>query len=75
MLCFYFRFEDDKDISTLFEELWEKMSSGERITLQLYLEEVVSLLCDCMTSSSWPAKRKVFQNSLQILADIDHVWL
>lgn len=56
---FLFRFEDDKDISTLFEELWEEIPSGERVTLQLYLEEVVSLLCDCMASSSWAAKRKV----------------
>ncbi|KAF3327246.1 proteasome-associated protein ECM29 isoform X1 [Carex littledalei] len=57
-VTFVSRFEDDKDISALFEELWEEIPSGERITLQLYLEEVVSLLCDCMASSSWGAKRK-----------------
>ncbi|KAJ3684358.1 hypothetical protein LUZ61_013522 [Rhynchospora tenuis] len=57
-VTFVSRFEDDKDISTLFEELWEEVPSGERVTLQLYLEEVVSLLCDCMASSSWAAKRK-----------------
>ncbi|KAJ3681025.1 hypothetical protein LUZ60_015514 [Juncus effusus] len=57
-VAFLSRFDDDKDINTLFEELWEEIPSGERVTLQLYLEEIVSLICDCMASSSWASKRK-----------------
>lgn len=57
-VIFISRFEDDKDICTLFEELWEENSSSERVTLQLYLAEIVTLLCDCMASSSWACKRK-----------------
>lgn len=53
------RFEDDKHISTSFEDLWEENSSSERVTLQLYLAEIVVLLCDCLASSSWANKRKV----------------
>nr|XP_010922049.1 proteasome adapter and scaffold protein ECM29 isoform X3 [Elaeis guineensis] len=57
-VVFVSRFEDDKVISTLFEELWEENSSSERVTLQLYLAEIVTLLCDCIASSSWTSKRK-----------------
>ncbi|KAJ6794863.1 proteasome-associated protein ECM29-like protein isoform X3 [Iris pallida] len=57
-VIFVSRFEDDKDISTSFEELWEENSSSERVTLQLYLEEIVKLLSDCIASSSWASKRK-----------------
>lgn len=56
---FLCRFEDDKNVSTLFEELWEEYTSGERITLQLYLGEIVSLICESISSSSWASKRKV----------------
>ncbi|KAJ0102382.1 hypothetical protein Patl1_05580 [Pistacia atlantica] len=52
------RFEDDKYVSGLFEELWEENTSGDRVTLQLYLGEIVSLICECIASSSWASKRK-----------------
>ncbi|XP_010521564.1 PREDICTED: proteasome-associated protein ECM29 homolog isoform X1 [Tarenaya hassleriana] len=55
---FISRFEDDKQISGLFEEVWEDSTSGERVTLQLFLEEIVSLLCESITSSSWASKKK-----------------
>ncbi|CAL9128643.1 uncharacterized protein LOC103992459 [Musa acuminata AAA Group] len=57
-VIFISRFEDDKHISTSFEDLWEENSSSERVTLQLYLAEIVVLLCDCLASSSWANKRK-----------------
>ncbi|KAG8089151.1 hypothetical protein GUJ93_ZPchr0011g27017 [Zizania palustris] len=57
-VIFASRFDDDKDISALYGELWEDIPSSERVTLQLYLPEIVSLLCDCMSSSSWAGKRK-----------------
>ncbi|XP_058078401.1 uncharacterized protein LOC131226734 [Magnolia sinica] len=57
-VTFVARFEDDKDVATLFEELWEENTSGERVTLQLYLAEIVSLLSDGIMSSSWSSKKK-----------------
>jgi len=53
------RFEDEKYVSGLFEELWEENTSGDIVTLQLYLEEIVSLATESLTSSSWASKRKV----------------
>lgn len=53
------RFEDDKMVSGLFEELWEENTSSERIALQVYLEEIVSLICESISSSSWSSKKKV----------------
>ncbi|CAN6344332.1 unnamed protein product [Urochloa humidicola] len=57
-VIFVSRFDDDKDTSVLYEELWEDIPSSERVTLTLSLPETVSLLCDCMSSSSWAGKRK-----------------
>ncbi|PSR90112.1 Proteasome-associated protein [Actinidia chinensis var. chinensis] len=57
-VIFVSRFEDDKNVSSLFEELWEENMSGERITLQLYMGEIVSLICEGIMSSSWASKRK-----------------
>lgn len=56
---FWHRFEDDKHVSGMFEELWEENTSSERIALQLYLGEVVSLICESIASSSWSSKKKV----------------
>ncbi|KAF7058005.1 hypothetical protein CFC21_065146 [Triticum aestivum] len=57
-VIFSSRFDDDKETSALYGELWEDIPSSEKVTLQLYLPEIVSLLCDCMSSSSWAGKRK-----------------
>ncbi|XP_052136684.1 uncharacterized protein LOC127755086 [Oryza glaberrima] len=57
-VIFASRFDDDKDIGALYGELWEDIPSSERVTLQLYLLEIISLLCDSMSSSSWAGKRK-----------------
>ncbi|XP_062082273.1 uncharacterized protein LOC133788708 [Humulus lupulus] len=57
-VIFISRFEDDKNVSGLFEELWEENTSSERIALQLYLGEIVSLICESITSSSWSSKKK-----------------
>ncbi|GLU18926.1 hypothetical protein SLE2022_352020 [Rubroshorea leprosula] len=60
-VIFISRFEDDKHVSGVFEELWEESSSGERVMVQLYLEEIVSLICESITSSSWASKKKSAQ--------------
>ncbi|KAL8545025.1 hypothetical protein ACS0TY_005289 [Phlomoides rotata] len=60
-VIFVSRFEDDKTISNLYEELWEENMSSERITLQLYLEEIVTLINEGIMSSSWSRKKKASQ--------------
>ncbi|KZV44445.1 hypothetical protein F511_19346 [Dorcoceras hygrometricum] len=57
-VIFLSRFEDDKIISSLYEELWEENMSSERITLQLYLGEIVTLINEGIMSSSWASKKK-----------------
>ncbi|KAF5195325.1 Proteasome-associated ecm29, partial [Thalictrum thalictroides] len=57
-VTFIARFEDDKDVGGIFEELWEETTSTERITLQLYAEEIVTLLREGIMSSSWASKEK-----------------
>ncbi|KAF3455353.1 hypothetical protein FNV43_RR05803 [Rhamnella rubrinervis] len=57
-VIFVSRFDDDKHVSGLFEELWEEHTSSERVALQLYLGEIVSLICESITSSSWSSKKK-----------------
>ncbi|KAM2630644.1 hypothetical protein TB1_029488 [Malus domestica] len=66
---FISRFEDDKVISSLFEELWEEHASGERVALQLYLVEIVSLICEGIGSSSWASKKKSAQ-AISKLSDV-----
>eukprot|EP00257_Ricinus_communis_P019881 XP_015578984.1 proteasome adapter and scaffold protein ECM29 [Ricinus communis] len=60
-VVFISRFDHDKSVAGLFEELWEDTTSGERITVQLYLGEIVSLICEGLASSSWARKRKSAQ--------------
>ncbi|KAF8017212.1 hypothetical protein BT93_H2414 [Corymbia citriodora subsp. variegata] len=55
---FISRFEDDENLSGIFEEPWEENTSGEQITLQLYMREIVSLICENISSSSWGSKKK-----------------
>ncbi|KAF6155314.1 hypothetical protein GIB67_019840 [Kingdonia uniflora] len=57
-VTFVARFEDDKDVGGLFEELWDETTSSERATLQLYLTEIAALLDEGITSSSWASKKK-----------------
>lgn len=57
-VIFISRFEDDKNVSSLYEELWEENMSSERVTLQLYLNEIVTLVDEGVTSSSWASKKK-----------------
>ncbi|KAL3828680.1 hypothetical protein ACJIZ3_017482 [Penstemon smallii] len=60
-VIFVSRFEDDKIISSLYDELWEENMSSERITLQLYLGEIVALINEGIMSSSWASKKKASQ--------------
>ncbi|KAL3530047.1 hypothetical protein ACH5RR_009369 [Cinchona calisaya] len=60
-VIFVSRFEDDKAVSNLYEELWEENMGSERITLQLYLGEIVTLISEGIMASSWASKRKAAQ--------------
>ena len=58
VLVVFCRFEDDKTISSLYEDLWDENMSNERITLQLFLGEIVDLINEGIMSSSWASKKK-----------------
>ncbi|PRQ32931.1 putative proteasome component Ecm29 [Rosa chinensis] len=60
-VIFISRFDDDKYVSGSFEELWEEHTSSERVALQLYLAEIVSLICESIATSSWASKKKSAQ--------------
>ncbi|XP_071911777.1 uncharacterized protein [Coffea arabica] len=60
-VIFVSRFEDDKTVSNLYEELWEENMGSERISLQLYLGEIVNLISEGIMASSWASKRKAAQ--------------
>lgn len=60
-VIFISRFNDDKYVSGLFEELWEEHTSSERVALQLYLAEIVSLICESIATSSWASKKQSAQ--------------
>lgn len=60
-VMFISRFEDEKSVSNLYEEMWEENMSSERVTLQLYLGEIVELISGGIMSSSWSSKRKAAQ--------------
>ncbi|XP_057801647.1 uncharacterized protein LOC131016878 isoform X1 [Salvia miltiorrhiza] len=57
-VIFVSRFEDDKTISSLYEDLWDENMSNERITLQLFLGEIIDLINEGIISSSWASKKK-----------------
>ncbi|KAL1555169.1 proteasome adapter and scaffold protein ECM29-like isoform X1 [Salvia divinorum] len=57
-VIFVSRFEDDKTISSLYEDLWDENMSNERITLQLFLGEIVDLINEGIMASSWASKKK-----------------
>ncbi|EPS65152.1 hypothetical protein M569_09623, partial [Genlisea aurea] len=56
-VVFISRFEEEKTISTVYEELWEENMSSDRIALQLYLGEIVTLINNELVSSSWTRKK------------------
>ncbi|KAK4773586.1 hypothetical protein SAY87_028605 [Trapa incisa] len=66
-VIFISRFEDEKSISNIFEELWEENTSGEQLTLQLYMKEMVLLICGIISSSSsWAGKKKSAQATCKL---------
>ncbi|PKI57789.1 hypothetical protein CRG98_021856 [Punica granatum] len=65
-VIFISRFEDEKNISNIFEELWEENTSGEQLTLQLYMKEIVALICESISSSSWASKKKSAQATCKL---------
>jgi hypothetical protein len=53
------RFDEEKDISSIFEEIWEDNISSTSVALGLYMPEIVARLKEGIGSSSWPQKKKV----------------
>ncbi|KAH7302077.1 hypothetical protein KP509_23G055400 [Ceratopteris richardii] len=56
--AFIARFDDDKTVSNMFEELWEESISGESIALQLYAAEIVQLAIKGLSNTSWTHKKR-----------------
>ncbi|XP_024395125.1 LOW QUALITY PROTEIN: uncharacterized protein [Physcomitrium patens] len=57
-MTFVARFDDEKDIVALFEEIWEDNTSSASVTLTMYMPEIVKLLIEGIGSSSWTQKQK-----------------
>lgn len=54
-----FRFDDDKTVSSMFEEIWEENTSGRGVALQLYASDIVPLAIKGLANTSWTDKKKV----------------
>ncbi|KAI3523966.1 hypothetical protein L1887_02516 [Cichorium endivia] len=70
-VIFLSRFEDDKNVSSLYEELWEENMTSERLTLQLYVGEIVTLITEGIGSSSWASKRKAAKAIVKLCEVLD----
>lgn len=70
-VIFLSRFEDDKNVSSLYEELWEENMTSERLTLQLYVGEIVTLIIEGIASSSWASKRKAAKAIVKLCEVLD----
>ena len=57
-MAFVARFDEEKDIVALFEEIWEDNTSSASVTLTMYMLEIVKLLIEGIGSSSWTQKQK-----------------
>ncbi|KAL3683345.1 hypothetical protein R1sor_001367 [Riccia sorocarpa] len=56
-LAFIARFDEEKDVSSKFQEIWEENTSGGAALL-LYMSEIMVFLKEGLPSSSWPQKKK-----------------
>ena len=54
-----FSFEDDKMVTTIFEEIWEENTSGQSVALHLYASDIIPLILKGLSSTSWTEKKKV----------------
>lgn len=57
-MTFVARFDEEKDIAAIFEEVWEDNTSSASVTLTMYMPEIVKLLKEGIGSSSWTQKQK-----------------
>lgn len=53
------RFDEEKDVSSKFQEIWEENTSGGAALL-LYMSEIMVFLKEGLPSSSWSQKKKVW---------------
>eukprot|EP00850_Spirogloea_muscicola_P022838 SM000314S12182 [mRNA] locus=s314:99165:108197:+ [translate_table: standard] len=57
-LAYLARYDEEKEIQQQFSEVWEENSGTETAALQLYAAEIVALVLDALSSSSWTRKRQ-----------------
>ncbi|KAJ7569419.1 hypothetical protein O6H91_01G077400 [Diphasiastrum complanatum] len=72
-IAFIARFDDNKDVSSNFEEVWEENISSEVVAMQLYMPEIVDALCESLGSSSWKEKQKSAKAVVK-LAEVESEW-
>lgn len=59
MQLLIYRFDEEKDLAGIFEEMWEENTSSASVALRLYASDIVPHLREGIASSSWPQKQKV----------------
>ncbi|KAG0346477.1 proteasome component M29 [Podila humilis] len=55
---FYGTFDNNKDISGIWKEVWEEHTTGSSSSVKLHAREILKLLSVQMTSASWKAKKQ-----------------
>ncbi|MCO5585966.1 hypothetical protein L7F22_039902 [Adiantum nelumboides] len=56
--AFIARFDEDKTVSNIFEDIWEENTSGQSIAMQLYESEIVSIALKGLSNTSWTQKKR-----------------
>lgn len=57
-VAFVARFEEEKDVRSYFEDIWEENTSTEGVALQFYTSDIVPLALEGLSSTSWTQKKK-----------------
>ncbi|KAI5083342.1 hypothetical protein GOP47_0003085 [Adiantum capillus-veneris] len=57
--AFIARFDEDKTVSNMFEDIWDENTSGQSIAMQLYASEIIPLALKGLSNTSWTQKKNV----------------
>ncbi|KAI5083366.1 hypothetical protein GOP47_0003109 [Adiantum capillus-veneris] len=55
--AFIARFDEDKTVSNMFEDIWDENTSGQSIAMQLYASEIIPLALKGLSNTSWTQKK------------------
>ncbi|KAI7869867.1 proteasome stabiliser-domain-containing protein [Spinellus fusiger] len=65
-LIYYGEHDPEKNLSDLWKEAWESLTSGTRSRVNLYMDEIIQFVQPLLSSSSW----KVKQTAALTIADL-----